>query len=96
MANTELITDRGCVTPVVLANVIKNVFEKDKLTGDEDFDLIDGWEELPEKYQDDVREALIQGHVQDDAWKGVSCNHPSAFAEPISLHSTSFSIIQVH
>ena len=69
---------------------MKNVFEKDKLTGDENFDLIDGWEELPEKYQEQVREALIQGHVQDDVWKGVSYNHPSAFTEPTSPHSTSF------
>lgn len=69
---------------------MKNVFEKDKMTGDENFDLIDGWEELPEKYQEQVREALIQGHVQDDVWKGVSCNHPSAFTEPTSPHNISF------
>lgn len=69
---------------------MKNVFEEDKLTGDENFDLIDGWEELAEKYQEQVREALIQGHVQDDVWKGVSHNHPSAFTEPTFPPSTSF------
>jgi hypothetical protein len=55
------------------------VFEKDKLTGDENFDVVDGWEDLPEVDQETVRAALIQGHVDDDAWKGVSTYNSSDF-----------------
>ncbi|KAJ5439580.1 uncharacterized protein N7458_010578 [Penicillium daleae] len=67
----------GCTTPLILSHIVKGVFEEDKLTGDENFELIDGWEDLPEVYQDTVREALIQGHVNDDAWKGdPECNRP--------------------
>ncbi|CEJ56142.1 hypothetical protein PMG11_02363 [Penicillium brasilianum] len=67
----------GCTTPAILSNIAKGVFEKDKVTGDENFQLIDGWEDLPEVYQETVRNALIEGHVADDDWKGdPECNRP--------------------
>lgn len=74
---TELIAYRGCTTPLVLSHLVKAVFEKDNLTGDENFDEVDGYEELPEDYQETVRAALIQGHVDDDDWKGVSTYNSS-------------------
>ncbi|KAF3386742.1 hypothetical protein F1880_000281 [Penicillium rolfsii] len=67
----------GCTTPLVLSHLIKEAFDKDELTGDEDFGKVDGWDDLPEDSQETVRAALIQGHVDDDAWKGdAECNRP--------------------
>lgn len=51
---------------------IFNVDNDSKLTGDENFGLIDGWGDLSD-YEDKetVRGALIQGHVENNVWKGV-------------------------
>ena len=54
---------------------MENVFDKESLEGDENFDLIDGWEDLPEVHQETVRKALTEGHVPDEDWKGVSAPH---------------------
>jgi len=35
-------------------------------------DLVDGYEELPPDVQDKVKRAIMQGHVDDADWKGVS------------------------
>lgn len=35
-------------------------------------DLVDGYDELPADFQDKVKRALEQGHVDDEDWKGVS------------------------
>lgn len=80
-------TPRGCTTPAILSNIAKGVFEKDQVTGDENFELIDGWEDLPEVYQETVRNALIEGHVADDDWKGVSsCNSIDSTQSPPTVH----------
>lgn len=50
---------------------IKNAWEEQRAS-DTDYDCLDGYEELPEIYQDKVRKALEQGHVDDEDWKGVS------------------------
>ena len=34
-------------------------------------DLVDGYEELDPDSQEKVRQALTQGHVDDDEWRGV-------------------------
>ncbi|KAI2792821.1 hypothetical protein POX_b02864 [Penicillium oxalicum] len=67
----------GCTTPLILSHIMENVFDKESLEGDENFDLIDGWEDLPEVHQETVRKALTEGHVPDEDWKGdIECNRP--------------------
>lgn len=55
---------RGCVTPRQIEN-LKQAIE-------DDLDLFDGYDELPEDLQEKMRRALEQGHVDDEDWKGVS------------------------
>ncbi|GIJ87913.1 hypothetical protein Asppvi_006826 [Aspergillus pseudoviridinutans] len=58
----------GCVTPKIIANLNEAVEEA---SGDsKDLDAIDGFEELPSEYQEKIRKALEQGHVDDEDWKG--------------------------
>lgn len=60
----ELMTDyRGCVTPVNIKSWQEVI--------DGDMDMCDGYEELPEEYQEKVARALKQGHVDDEDWKWV-------------------------
>ncbi|KAL2222518.1 poly polymerase and DNA-ligase Zn-finger region-domain-containing protein [Thermoascus aurantiacus ATCC 26904] len=57
----------GCVTPKIIANL------KETLTGSSgeiDYTLLDGYEELSPENQAKVRKALEQGHVADSEWKG--------------------------
>lgn len=52
---------------------INSSLEEDAGEGEEkDYTGIDGYDEIPEEDQDRVRNALEQGHVADDDWKGVS------------------------
>lgn len=39
---------------------------------EKDYSLLDGWDELPENYQEKIRKAMAQGHVDDEDWNGVS------------------------
>ena len=55
---------RGCVTPKQIDNL------KDSIDG-EASDL-DGYEELPEDYQEKIVKALEEGHVADEDWTGVN------------------------
>lgn len=55
---------RGCVTPRQILN-LKEAIE-------DNLDLFDGYDELPEDIQEKMRRALEQGHVDDEDWKGVS------------------------
>ena len=48
----------GCVTPKQLTNI------KDAIDGD--FDLLDGFDELPEEDQARVRQALDSGHIAEE------------------------------
>ncbi|KAL8706051.1 MAG: hypothetical protein Q9201_000873 [Fulgogasparrea decipioides] len=52
----------GCVTPAQLAGI------QDALEGD--MEMFDGYEELPADLQEKVKQAVGQGHVDDDDWKG--------------------------
>lgn len=38
---------------------------------DNNFDYLDGYDELHEDLQETVRRAFEQGHVDDEDWKGV-------------------------
>ncbi|CAF9909843.1 MAG: hypothetical protein HETSPECPRED_009534 [Heterodermia speciosa] len=61
----------GCVTPVLIANM--------KEATENNFDLLDGYDELSEDVQQTVRRAFEQGHVDDEDWKGdVEQNRPGA------------------
>nr|XP_001400030.2 hypothetical protein ANI_1_2852024 [Aspergillus niger CBS 513.88] len=63
----------GCVTPKIIANMIETVGEE----GERDWSALDGYDELPEDLQEKVRRALLQGHVDDEDWKGdVELNRP--------------------
>jgi hypothetical protein len=39
---------------------------------EDDLDMFDGYEDLPDDLQQKVKKALEQGHVDDEDWKGVS------------------------
>lgn len=61
---------RGCTTPKVIENII-TAWEELR-SNETDYDVLDGWEDLPEDWQSKIRTALAQGHVDDEDWKGVS------------------------
>ncbi|KAF9697479.1 hypothetical protein EKO04_004669 [Ascochyta lentis] len=52
----------GCVTPKQIVNLIE--------TSGGDTDMVDGYDELPEDYQEKVRFALENGHIPDEDWNG--------------------------
>lgn len=52
------------MTPTVIGNW------KEKSEGD--MDLVDGYDDLPAEFQEKVRRAFEQGHVDDEDWNGVS------------------------
>ncbi|KAL4907979.1 hypothetical protein BDW74DRAFT_148340 [Aspergillus multicolor] len=56
----------GCVTPKIIGNVIDAIGEGD----DQDFDLLDGYEDLPSDLQEKIKKAVKQGHVDEEDWKG--------------------------
>ncbi len=64
LALSYLTSGRGCVTPQVLANVVKYI--------EGEYELFDGLVDLEEEDQETIKRALEQGHVDDDDWKGVS------------------------
>lgn len=53
----------GCTTPQVIANINSTI--------EGDLELLDGYDELPEEDQARVSNALEEGHVADEDWKGV-------------------------
>ena len=60
-------TLRGCVTPSVLHNWNE--------TTQGDFDLVDGFDELPDDAKEKVKRAFEQGHVDDEDWNGVRISY---------------------
>lgn len=59
----------GCVTPIQIANVQKDIDGLD-IDDDEDMMVLDGWEELPDWAKEKIKQALKDGHVADEDWKG--------------------------
>lgn len=53
---------------------------KDAIDGN--FDYLDGYDELPQDLQEKIRQALEQGHVDDEDWKGVSLVSPRQLIRP--------------
>lgn len=37
-----------------------------------DTDMVDGYDELPDEFQEKIKYALENGHVHDEDWNGVS------------------------
>ena len=54
---------RGCVTPQVLENI------RDSIEGN--YELVDGFDDLPEELQDKVKRGIEQGHVDNEDWLHV-------------------------
>ncbi|KAJ4337236.1 hypothetical protein N0V95_008392 [Ascochyta clinopodiicola] len=52
----------GCVTPKQIVNLID--------TSGGDTDMVDGYDELPEEFQEKVSFALENGHIPDEDWNG--------------------------
>lgn len=67
-----LIVPRGCTTPKVLENIKSAWDEMQGGSGEKDYSLLDGYDALSKEYQLKVRNALEQGHVDNEDWKGVS------------------------
>lgn len=64
---------RGCVTPKQIANIQQQIGDLSDLDLDKDLDdILDGYEDLTPESQDQIKYALLNGHVHDDVWKGVS------------------------
>jgi len=63
------------VTPKIISNIISSLDESG--SGERDFTLLDGFDDLPEDFQKRVKEAIEQGHVNDDEWNGdIEMNRP--------------------
>ncbi|KAL1960937.1 hypothetical protein VTO42DRAFT_5921 [Malbranchea cinnamomea] len=61
----------GCVTPKQIASL------KEGLGEDGDLSELDGFDELSEENQKKIREAVAQGHVADEDWRGdIEMNRP--------------------
>ena len=54
---------RGCVTPKQIIGVKSSI--------EDNLDLFDGFDELPDDLQEKVKTALADGHIADDDWTGV-------------------------
>lgn len=61
---------------------IANMKEKTE----DNLEYLDGYEELPEDLQEQVRRAMEQGHVDDEDWNGVSLDHYSTTAAFLTSH----------
>lgn len=60
------------MTPLQISNIIEQIGGLDGLDLDNDLDILDGYEELEDWAQKKVKDALANGHVDDEDWKGVS------------------------
>lgn len=56
------------MTPRQIASIQEIVDEN----GDRDMTLLDGYDEIPAESQKKVADAVEQGHVDDEDWRGVS------------------------
>ena len=74
----SLVASRGCVTPKQITGVKSSI--------EDNLDLFDGFDELPNDLQEKVKTALADGHIADDDWTGV----PSVCSPtpPITLTSS--------
>lgn len=60
------------MTPLQISNILDQIGGLDGLDLDKDLDILDGYDELEDWAQKKVKDALVNGHVDDEDWKGVS------------------------
>ena len=57
------------MTPVQIKNIQDMV---EGLDLESDLDVLDGWDEIDEDFQEKIKQAIRDGHVSDEDWRGVS------------------------
>ena len=60
---------RSCITPTVIQNLLNALGGLDGI--EEDLNVIDGYDEIPQEWQEKILTMLREGHVPDEDWKGV-------------------------
>jgi len=53
---------------------------------EDNLEYLDGYEELPEDLQEQVRRAMEQGHVDDEDWNGVPLDRFSTAVTSLISH----------
>ena len=52
---------------------------------EDDLNVIDGYDDMPQEWQEKIRTMLREGHVPDEDWKGVSdLNQTNAIARTLA------------
>ncbi|RMZ77911.1 hypothetical protein DV738_g4121, partial [Chaetothyriales sp. CBS 135597] len=59
----------GCVTPLQITN-LQNMLGSIDYDDDDALDALDGWDELDDESRAKIRQALKDGHIPDEDWKG--------------------------
>ncbi|RMZ91700.1 hypothetical protein DV736_g1070, partial [Chaetothyriales sp. CBS 134916] len=59
----------GCVTPLQITN-LQNMLGSIDYDNNKDMDALDGWDELDDESRARIRQALKDGHIPDDDWRG--------------------------
>jgi hypothetical protein len=60
---------RSCITPTVIQNLLKSLGGLEGI--EDDLNVIDGYDEVPQEWQEKILTMLKEGHVPDEDWKGV-------------------------
>lgn len=55
------------MTPKQISNLKNSV--------DDDASNLDGYDDLPDDFQEKISKAIEEGHVADEDWNGVSTNY---------------------
>lgn len=83
-----LTLSRGCTTPKVISHILSDWDGMNAESREKDYSLLDGYDDLPEVFQEKIREALIQGHVDDEEWNGVSDSLPLCLWHFLLMHGS--------
>ncbi|RMD43192.1 hypothetical protein DV735_g1900, partial [Chaetothyriales sp. CBS 134920] len=59
----------GCVTPLQITN-LQTMLGSIDYDDDEALDALDGWDELDDESRTKIKQALKDGHIPDEDWKG--------------------------
>ncbi|RMZ76455.1 hypothetical protein DV737_g4812, partial [Chaetothyriales sp. CBS 132003] len=59
----------GCVTPLQITN-LQNMLGSIDYDNDKDMDALDGWDEVDHESRTKIRQALKDGHIPDEDWRG--------------------------
>ena len=58
------------MTPRQIGNLISQLEGLD-FDDDKDLEILDGWEDLDNESHEKISQALKDGHIADEEWKGV-------------------------